>query len=135
MPELKNRKLFISHAWSYADSYNTVVGWLNDAANFKWSNYSVPQHDSCSERTTAGLKRCLTRQESPAQGIIIIAGMYAAHSDWIDYEIDEAVRMGKTIIGVRPWGSARTPLKITNNADVIVNWNSASLIQAIRDYV
>lgn len=36
--------------------------------------------------------------------MIILAGMYAAHSEWIDYEISEAVRMGKFIIGVRPWG-------------------------------
>lgn len=135
MPALKNRMLFISHAWGYYSQYNTVVGWLNNAPNFNWSNCSVPKHDSCSETTTPGLKRCLTRQISPAQGVIILAGMYAAHSGWIEYEIDEALRMGKVIIGVRPWGQERTPLAVQNAADIMVGWNSASVIKAVRDYV
>ncbi len=59
--------------------------------------------------------------------------MYAAHSEWIDYEMDEAVRMGKSIIGVRPWGQERMPQKLQNIADKIVGWNRSSIIQAVRD--
>ena len=59
--------------------------------------------------------------------------MYAAHSDWIQYEVDEAVRMGTYIIGVKPWGQERVPKLISDNADVMVGWNSASLINAIKD--
>ena len=77
----------------------------------------------------------MTRQISPAQGVIILAGMYAAHSAWIDYEIDEAIRMNKVIIGVRPWGQERVPVKVQNTAKVMVGWNSSSVIQAVRDYV
>lgn len=135
MPGLKTRNLFISHAWGYYDQYWTVVGWLNDAQNFNWRNYSVPSHDGCEETTTAGLKRCLTRQMSPAQGILILAGMYAAHSSWIEYEIEEAQRMGKMIIGVRPWGQERTPAAVQNAAVTMVNWNSASVVQAVRTWV
>ena len=135
MPDLKTRNLFISHAWNYSDDYNTVVKWLNDAQNFSWKNYSVPSHDSCSEKTNSGLKNCLTRQISPASGVIIISGMYAAHSDWIQYEINEAVRLGKTIIGVRPWGQERVPTIVSDNAKVMVNWNSTSIIKAVREYI
>jgi len=135
MPGLRTRNLFISHAWGYYDQYWTVVGWFNDAHNFSWRNYSVPSHNSCDETTTAGLERCLTRQMSPAQGIIILAGMYAAHSSWIEYEIEEAQRMGKTIIGVRPWGQERTPIVVQNAAITMVNWNSASVVQAVRTWV
>jgi len=71
---------------------------------------------------------------SPAQGIIIIAGMYAAYSDWIDYEIDEALRMGKSIIGVKPWNQQRTPVRIQNAATIMVGWNSASVINAVKEY-
>lgn len=109
--------------------------WFDEESNFSWKSYSVPSHDSCTETTNKGLKTCLTNQMRPAQGIIILAGMWATHSDWIDYEIDEAVRMNKTIIGVRPWGQQRTPTKIQDNADIMVGWNSASIIQAVRDYI
>lgn len=135
MPALKTRNLFISHAWSQEAHYLKVVEWFNNAQNFNWKNYSVPRSNACSQTTTNGLMTCLTNQMSPTQGIIILSGMYAAHSGWIDYEIDEAIRMNKTIIGVRPWGQERTPIKVQNAADIMVNWNSSSVIQAVRDYV
>lgn len=135
MPELKTRRLFISHAWSYSTHYITLVKWFNDEPNFSWTNYSVPSDDGCTEKTKSGLKACLTNQMRPAQGIIILAGMYAVHSDWIDYEIEEAVRMGKTIIGVRPWGQERMPVKIQETAHTIVSWNSASIISAVRTWI
>lgn len=66
--------------------------------------------------------------------VIIISGMYATYSKWIDYEIDEAIRLDKPIIALKPWGHERIPLKISNNADVLVNWNGESLCRAVRDY-
>ena len=51
--------------------------------------------------------------------------MYTLYSEWIDYEINEAIRMNKPIIAIKPWGNERVPLKIQN---------SASLISTIRNY-
>ncbi|WP_227665274.1 TIR domain-containing protein [Magnetococcus marinus] len=60
--------------------------------------------------------------------------MYTAHSIWIDYEIDEALRMKKNIIGVKPWGNQIMPRKIKSNSNIMVGWNSASVIDAVRRY-
>lgn len=60
--------------------------------------------------------------------------MYTLYSEWIDYEINEAIRMNKPTIAIKPWGNERVPLKIQNNATVLVGWNSASLISTIRNY-
>ena len=135
MPELKNRMLFISHAWSYEKHYNQLVTWFDLEPNFSWSNSSIPSTDPLTDKTSKGLTEGMTRQINPAQGVIILAGMYAAHSDWIKYEINEAVRLGKTIIGVRPWGQERVPTIVSDNADVMVSWNSTSIIQAVRDHI
>lgn len=135
MPELKVRMLFISHAWEYDKPYNALVEWFTDAPNFSWKNCSVPSTDSLPDKTTAGLKAGITRQINPAQGVLIISGMYAAHSSWIEYEVNEAKRLNKTIIGVRPWGQERVPLIVQQAAKVMVNWNSDSIVQAVRDYV
>ena len=135
MPQLRNRMIFISHAWQYSEHYWTIVKWLNEAPNFSWSNCSVPNHDSLPDKTSAGLSRGMTRQITPAQVVILLGGMYAAHSDWINYEISEAQRMGKTIIGVRPWGQERVPLAVQNASICpVVGWNSASVVQAVRLY-
>lgn len=135
MAPLKTRMLFISHAWQYEQHYNQLVLWFDDANNFSWKNCSVPSTDALTDKTSKGLSESMTRQISPAQGVIVLAGMYAAHSEWIKYEINEAVRMGKTIIGVRPWGQERVPTVVSENAHVMVNWQSKSIIDAVRDYI
>ena len=43
-------------------------------------------------------------------------------------------RVGKPIIGVKPRSQERIPTKVSNNADVMVGWNSNSVVQAVRDY-
>lgn len=126
--------IFISHAWKYSDAYYTVVNWLNEAQAagiLTWKNYSVPRHDPLDANNTKKLKADLDAQIRPASKIIIISGMYAAHSSWIDYEIDTAVSYDKCIIGLRPWGQERIPTKIQNNATIMAGWNKQSLINAI----
>lgn len=122
--------VFISHAWKYDDDYYKVEEWLKNS-NLIYKNYSVPQHDPFESNTN--LEKALTEQIKHANVVLIIAGMYAAYSNWIDYEIDEAIRMGKYIIGIYPWGQERAPKKISDNADKMVGWNSTSVINAIKE--
>lgn len=135
MPTLKTRTLFISHAWRYNEHYQKMVEWFDSAPNFIWKNCSVPSDDALPDKTSKGLSEGMTRQLVPAQGVIILAGMYAAYSAWIDYEISEAVRMNKIIIGVKPWGQEKVPQNVQDAATVMVGWNSASVIQAVRDHI
>ena len=135
MPSLKTRMLFISHAWAYEEHYNKIVEWFDAEQNFSWKNCSVPSTNALSDKTTAGLKDGMTRQINPAQGVIILAGMYAAYSDWIEYEIKEAQRLDKIIIGVKPWGQEKIPTIVQDAAHIMVGWNSASVISAVRELV
>lgn len=134
MPQLKNYRIMISHSWNYSNQYNKVVSWLNNANYFSWFNHSVSCDNPLDVSSKSELKKRLTNKMIPCSAVVVVAGMYAAYSEWIDYEIDEAIRMGKPIIGIRPWGSERTPQKIVDNADVLVGWNAASVVTAIRQY-
>ena len=135
MPILKTRMIFISHAWRYSEHYDTIVKWLNDEPNFFWKNCSVPSDDALTDKTSKGLSEGMTRQISPSQIVLILGGMYAAHSAWIEYEIKEAVRMNKAIIGIRPWGQERVP-KIVQDASICdpVGWQRAGVVSAIRTF-
>ena len=64
--------------------------------------------------------------------MLVLAGMYTARSGWMDWEMDFARRIGKSIIGVRPWGNVQLPVVVRNNAAEIVGWNTASIVDAIR---
>ena len=35
--------LFISHSWTYGDSYDRLIEMLDDAPNFYYKDYSVPK--------------------------------------------------------------------------------------------
>lgn len=132
MPALKTRNLFISHAWNYSEQYNTVVGWLNNANNFDWRNFSIEVEKPLDTNNDKELEGKITNKINLTHSLIVLSGMYVNHRRWIEYEMNEAIRLGKTIIGVKPWGNEKMPKFVTAHADVIVNWQSKSLIDAIR---
>lgn len=132
MPELKNYKLFISHAWSYNDDYYRLIELLDRAPYFIYSNYSVPVHDSFGRMSKPQLQEAIKNQIRPVQIVIILSGMYVSYSDWIQFEIDFAVSLGKPIIGIQPWGSQNIPRAVSIASNEIVGWNTNSIVDAIR---
>lgn len=140
MPNLKTYDLFISHAWRYGDSYNRLVSMLSDAPYFYYRNYSAPSDkplhnlDATDVRTKTQIKEAIDRKIKPVNCVLVLSGMYVAYREWMQYEIDAARRFGKPIIGIKPWGSSYVPQYVQDNADIIVNWNTDSIVQAIRLY-
>lgn len=140
MPTLKTYDLFISHAWSYGDSYNRLIGFLDSAPNFKYRNYSAPSDkplqnlDQADAETKKQIKEAIDRKIRPVNCVLVLSGMYTAYSEWMQYEIDTAVRMGKPIIGIKPWGNTVIPTAVSSCANIIVGWNTNSIVNAIRTY-
>lgn len=139
MPSLYNYRIFISHAWKYDSNYHNLVSLLNNAKNFSYYNYSAPKEKPLfppgTPKTNNDIRKMITNKISPSQITIVIAGIYTSYSDWMKYEIDESVRMGKPILGIRPWGNSNIPHHVSMNADEIVGWNTDSIISAIRKLV
>jgi hypothetical protein len=138
MPILKTYDLFISHAWFYSKGYNSLVELLDDAANFSWRNYSVPEHDPVIDPNTEVGRRKLTaeldQQIRPVNCFLVIAGMYASYKYWIEKEVEIAQSYDKPVIGLVPWGQERTPAYIQEVAIEMVGWNTSSIVAAIRTY-
>lgn len=136
MPALHDYRLFISHAWKYGSDYESLIRLLNNANNFSYYNYSAPAEKPLfpagTPHTNSQIRSMITKKISPAQITLVISGMYGAYSDWIQYEIDESVRMNKPIIGIYPWGQVNAPAYVTTNATVMARWNTDSIVGAIR---
>lgn len=132
MTGLKTYDLFVSHAWKYNEGYYRLIEMLDAAPRFVFRNYSIPEHDPLGAKTKRELEAALDRQIRPVNCFLAIAGMYVQHREWIQFEIEAAQSYGKPIIGVRPWGSERTPTEIVLAADEMVNWNTASVVDAVR---
>ncbi len=132
MPYLHDYRLFISHAWSYSDDYQRLSRMLNEATNFQWRNYSVPEAKGFNGLSTIQLKDQIRLQIGNSQCVVILGGMYAKHSGWIQFEINTATQLNKPILAVMPWAGERMPVAVQNAATKIVNWNSSSIIDGIR---
>lgn len=132
MPTLRTYSAFICHDWEYSDEYYRICDLLDRAPSFRWRNLSVPEHDPLD--TDDMLQKNLRDQIRPADVMLVLAGMYTTRSKWMDWEMAFARRIGKSIIGVRPWGNVRVPLIVQRNADLVVGWNTGTIIAAIRRY-
>lgn len=125
--------LFISHSWAYSDAYEKLVNLLNAKPYFDYNNYSVPKNDPIHNAPYEyQLKEAIRKQMQPASCVLIMAGIYSTYSKWINIEIELAKSMNKKIIAIEPWGSEKTSRTVKNAADVIVGWNTDSIVDAIR---
>jgi len=132
VPALRTYSLFICHDWEYSDDYYRICEFLDAAPNFSWMDLSVPEHAPLD--TDDMLRKNLRDQIRPADVMLVLAGMYTARSEWMDWEMEFGRIIGKSIIGVKPWGNVQLPVVVQNNADEIVGWNAATIVDAIRRY-
>lgn len=128
--------LFISHSWAYSDAYEKLVSLLDARAYFSYKNYSVPKDDPIHTRgTDKELHAAIKRRIAPCHCVLMLAGVYSTHSKWINKEIaicTAEFMTKKPIIAIQPWGAERTSQVVKASADVIVAWNTESVVEAIR---
>ncbi len=129
--------LFISHSWGYSDAYDGLVKLLDAKPYFSYRNYSVPKDEPIhTTGTDKDLYEAIKRKIQPTQVVVILAGVYATHSKWINKEIDIAQNAFTTatpILAIQPWGAEKTSKVVKDAADKIVGWNTDSIVVAIRD--
>lgn len=133
---MRTHNLFISHSWAYGDQYKRLVGLLRARRYFRFRNYSVPKDDPIHNAPTSpALRRAIKAKMNPCGVVLILAGVYATYSDWIDQEIElaqEGFRNRKPIIAIKPLGSQRISVPVQQAADRVVSWRTESIVQAIR---
>jgi hypothetical protein len=134
----KTYNIFISHSWEYSDAYDILCGMLNEKSYFSYNNHSVPKNDPIhTNGTDRELKIAITNKVSNCHIILRMAGKYSTYSKWINKEIDIAKNgfsNPKPIVGIKPWASTQVSSVVKNNADIMVGWNTNSIVQAIKDY-
>ena len=138
MPELKTYDLFISHAWKYGDEYDRLIKLLDSAPNFSYRNYSAPQDKPLILSTTSvkdsTIRNKIKDKIRPVNCVLIISGMYAQHSDWMQAEIDISKELSKPMIGITPHGGERSPTNVVLVTKIDVGWSTQSIVDAIRRY-
>ncbi len=130
---MKTHNLFISHSWSHSDSYERLVKLLKSRGYFRFRNHSVPRDNPIHNARTVGrLREAIRTKMRPCGVILILAGVYATYSKWINQEIELAQLGKKPVIAILPRGSEKTSVPVKQAASKIVRWNSNSIVTAIR---
>ncbi|WP_420547902.1 TIR domain-containing protein [Curvivirga sp.] len=103
---MKKVSIFITHAWRFHNDWNLLTSMMENIKETPWINYSVPWYDpAISTHTETGklaLKNMLFTQILPAEAVVFLEEPYQSKSsrEWIDYEIEQARKLGKKIIAL-----------------------------------
>jgi hypothetical protein len=132
----KTHNLFISHSWAYGDAYDKLSTMLQSRPYFFHKDFSVPKHDPIhTNGSDKQLYDAIYNKIYLCGVVIIMAGVYSTYSKWINKEIEIAKKgfsIPKPILAIEPWGSEKTSKIVKDNADLIVGWNTESIISGIR---
>lgn len=130
--------IFISHSWAYGDAYDRLVDLLNACGHFPFRNFSVPKNDPIHNAPNQqALYNVIYNQIRPASVVLIMAGVYATYSKWINYEIQIAKKefqVPKPIIAIKPWAQKNVSTMVSHNANELVGWDTESIVAAIRKW-
>lgn len=125
--------IFISHRWIYADDYEKLTNKFK-TYNFKYLDYSVPEHDPLDANRIKEIKDGLREQVKQCNYLIIFANMAMANSSWCKYEIEVAQEFNKPILSVKPHGyTGNIPVFIqdADNEGGAVGFNTPAIIRKI----
>ena len=80
------------------------------------------------------IRRLLSIKVAWAGKVIVLIGKETHQRPWVDWEIEQANKQGKQIIGVfmRGHTDAEIPEKLKDYASDIVSWNTESILRAIE---
>ncbi len=127
-------RIFISHSWSYSEQYDKIEDFLKQEG-ILFYNHSVPKNDPIhTNGTDAQLEAAIDAKVKGCSCVIILAGVYATYSKWINKEIKIAKKYDKPIIAVEYWGAEKTSTVVKEAADVIVKWQAKSVADAVRKH-
>ncbi|HDI3247704.1 TIR domain-containing protein [Vibrio cholerae] len=130
----KTYHIFISHSWQNSDALDGLRRLLNDRGYFNVEFEEVSKDEPINSTNAYYIKRRLAEKIGNSNVVIGLAGMYASHSDWMEWELDKAIELDIPIIGVIPRGQERISTTVSSRSVVNVRWNTESIVDAIRTY-
>ena len=128
--------LFIGHSWCHGGQYGRLKNLL-DNGRPSYRDYAVPRdgpiHSAGSVRQ---LREAIKNQMQYASVVLVLAGVDASHSKWINSEANLAASSfcsAKPIVAIEPWGSERTSARVKQAADRIVGWSTGRIVRVIEE--
>ena len=140
MSNAQTKNVFISHHFKDDQNVDKLTALLKkNGCNIR--NSSIRAKAANQERLDKGLvkdstiRRLLRMKISWAGTVVVLVGKETHTRPWVDWEIREANRQGKNIVGVYEDGlkeKVKLPEALEKYSTAQVGWNSAGIIDAIN---
>ena len=113
---MAKRRIFISFDHDDSEKVNGFLGLRNILDNFDFYNHKLDHRIKSTDRNYV----CrVIRDEyiAPASVVVVLIGDRTAQSPWVKWEIEEAAKAGKGVLGIRlPRTHGAVPERIAANA-------------------
>lgn len=126
--------LFISHSWDHDDTLQSLKNLLNGRGYFSADYTQVEKDCPINSEKAAVVKANITKRLQESDVLLAIAGVFASHSEWMQWEMDKAKELGLNVIGVIPRGQEHISKEVYTRSVKDVRWNADSIVEAIREY-
>lgn len=134
----KQRHIFISHHHKDDAEVDNLTNLLKNKG-YDIRNSSIRAKPANQRRLDEGkvpdkvIRRLLRMKISWAGKVVVLIGKQTHTRPWVNWEIEEANRQGKRIVGVYEQGgtNADIPPALEKYGSAIVHWNAESIISAI----
>jgi len=134
----KRRHIFISHHHADDAEVDNLTSLLSEKG-YDIRNSSIRAKPANQRRLEQGLvkdetiRRLLRMKISWAGTIVVLIGIETHLRPWVNWEIEQANKQGKRIVGVylRGGTEADKPDALEKYASTIVGWNTDNIIAAI----
>ena len=133
-----HKNVFISHHHgddSHVDKFQRMLGRgdyhvRNSSVRMKPANERRVKEGRVSEKT---IKRLLRMKMRWASTVVVLIGPKTHTRPWVNWEIEQAHKLGKHIVGVylRGGTEANVPEALNDYGKAIVNWSPKSIVSAI----
>lgn len=130
----KEYKIFISHSWQYTDTLEALRNLINTRGYFNATYEESTKDKPINSNDESYIKRRLAQKIGNSDVILALAGVYASHSSWMQWELDKAIELGIPVIGVIPRGQDRISTIVSSRSVVDIKWNTESIVSAIRTH-
>lgn len=137
-PENRRRHVFISHHHADDEAVDSLTSLLN-RAGYDIRNSSIRAKPANQQRLERGevkdetIRRLLRMKISWASQVVVLIGRDTHTREWVNWEIEQANKQGKRIVGVYERGGteADKPPALEKYGSAIVGWNTDSIMAAI----
>lgn len=130
----KDYHVFISHSFDHPAVPEGLRQLLQKRGDLNVVFEEVTPDEPIDSTNADYIKQRLRERIRNSHIVLGLAGIYASHSDWMEWELDTAEKEGIPIVGVIPWGQEHISMTVSDKAVECVRWNTESIVKAIRDH-